>query len=150
MAAPAQFLSASVKAEERALEVMGKMRNNQMAIPLTLRIIAARREARKQEESQLSFMERNLQACMSYVNEARANPGFAHLSLVRSREEVVNGRVRPDEEGVKARRARQVLDVPRREGGEAQVNANDRTATPHPGGGEKRQFRPLLHKYRHQ
>ncbi len=60
MAAPAQFLSASVKAEERALEVMRKMRNNQMSVPLTLRTIAARREARKQEETQLSFMERNL------------------------------------------------------------------------------------------
>jgi hypothetical protein len=130
LAAPAQFLSASVKAEERALEVMRKMRNSQMSIPLTLRTIAARREARKQEGAQLSFTERGLQACMGYINEARANPGFAHESLVRSRGEGVNGRVRPDEEREEARRARQVLDVPRRGGGEVQVNASEGAAPP--------------------
>ena len=58
MAAPAQFLRVSLKAVKRALEVTGEMRNNQVVIPLTPRAIAARRKARKQEESQLSFMEK--------------------------------------------------------------------------------------------
>ena len=85
MAAPAQFISGSSSAEKLMLGVVEKMARYGRAVPPSLSAVVSRFDTRRLVQDELSFSEAGLIASMAVVNVARADPGFAHESLVNSR-----------------------------------------------------------------
>ena len=110
LAAPAQFISGSSGAEKLMLGVVEKMTRDGRAVPPILSSVVSRFGTRGLVQDELSFSETGLIASMAVVNVARAEPGFAHESLVNSRGAAgvaEEERVAAEEE--EARRALQAL-----------------------------------------
>jgi hypothetical protein len=85
LAAPAQFTSGSSSAEKLLRGVVEKMGREGRAVPPTLSAVVSRFETRGLVQDERSFSEAGLVASMAVINVARADPGFAHESLVNSR-----------------------------------------------------------------
>jgi hypothetical protein len=85
LAAPAQFISGSSSAEKLVLGVVDRMAKEGRAVPPTLTAVVSRFVTRGLGQDERSFSEAGLITSMAVVNVARADPGFAHESLVNSR-----------------------------------------------------------------
>ena len=85
LVAPAQFISGSTSAEKLVRGVVEKMGREGRVVPPTLSAVVSRFETRGLVQDERSFSEAGLIASMAVVNVARADPGFAHDSLVNSR-----------------------------------------------------------------
>jgi hypothetical protein len=85
LAPPAQFISGSSSAEKLLRGVVEKMGRGGRAVPPAISAVVSRFETRGLVQDERSFSEAGLIASMAVVNVARADPGFAHESLVNSR-----------------------------------------------------------------
>jgi hypothetical protein len=85
VAAPARFISGSSSAEKLLRGVVEKVGREGRAVPPTPSAVVSRFETRWLVQVERSISEAGLIASMAAVNVARADPGFAHESLVNSR-----------------------------------------------------------------
>jgi hypothetical protein len=85
LAAPAWFISGSSSAEKLLRGVVEKTGGEGRAVPPTLSAVVSRFETHGLVQDERFFSEAGLIASMAVVNVARADPGFAHESLVDSR-----------------------------------------------------------------